>query len=90
MIDKKYGFTVFNIGTHTAINLLDLVKIINKVMGKNIEPELIPNPVKEGYVKSQLADITKISTELGYSPTVELEDGIREIVENLSKRDSQS
>ncbi len=84
MIDKKYGFTVFNIGTHTAINLLDLVAMINKVMGKDIEPKLIPNPVKEGYVKSQLADITKISTELGYSPTVELEDGIKEIVENLS------
>lgn len=81
--DKKYGFTVFNIGTHTAINLLDLVAMINKVMGKNIEPKLIPNPVKEGYVKSQLADINKISTELGYEPTVELEDGIREIVENL-------
>lgn len=83
--EKKYGFTVFNIGTHTAISLLDLVGIINKVMGKNIEPKLIPNPVKEGYVKSQLADITKISTELGYEPTVELEDGIREIVENLAK-----
>ena len=83
--DKKYGFTVFNIGTHTAINLLDLVKMINKVMGKNIEPELIPNPVKEGYVKSQLADITKISTELGYEPTVELEEGIGEIVDNLKK-----
>jgi len=85
MTDKKYGFNVFNIGTHTAINLLDLVKMINKVMGKNIEPKLIPNPVKEGYVKSQLADISKISTELGYEPTVELEDGIREIVESLKK-----
>jgi len=83
MSDKKYGFTVFNIGTHSAINLLDLVGIINKVMGKNIEPKLIPNPVKEGYVKSQLADISKISNEVGYAPTVELEDGIREIVNNL-------
>jgi len=83
--DKKYGFTVFNIGTNTCINLLDLVKMINKVMGKNIDPELIVNPVKEGYVKSQLADINKISNELGYKPTVELEDGIREIVENLKK-----
>jgi len=84
--EKKYGFTVFNIGTSTSINLLDLVKMINKVMGKNVEPELIPNPVKEGYVKSQLADISKISNELGYKPTVELEDGIREIVENLKER----
>ncbi|MCX6809826.1 MAG: NAD-dependent epimerase/dehydratase family protein [Candidatus Berkelbacteria bacterium] len=83
--EKKYGFTVFNIGTHTAINLLDLVKLINKVMGKNIEPKLIENPVKEGYVKSQLADITKVTTELGYEPTVGLEEGIKEIVENLKK-----
>ena len=83
--EKKYGFTVFNIGTNKCINLIDLVGVINKVMGKNIEPNFIPNPVKEGYVRSQLADINKISTELGYSPTVELEDGIREIYENLKK-----
>ncbi|MDH4359018.1 MAG: NAD-dependent epimerase/dehydratase family protein [Candidatus Berkelbacteria bacterium] len=87
---KKYGFTVFNIGTNKCINLIELVKLINKVMGKKTRPKFIPNPVKEGYVKSQLADITKISKELGYKPRVELEDGIREIVENLAKRDSKS
>jgi len=81
--EKKYGFTIFNIGTHKAINLVDLVGLINKVMGKKIEPKFIPNPVKEGYVKSQLADISKISNELGYKPTVELEEGIAEIVNNL-------
>ena len=83
--EKKYGFTIFNIGTHKAINLLDLVGLINKALGKNIEPELIPNPVKEGYVKSQLASIDKISTELGYKPTIELEEGIKEIVDHLEK-----
>jgi len=81
--DKKYGFTVFNIGTNKCINLIDLVTLINKVMGKDIEPKYIENPVKEGYVRSQLADINKISNELGFKPTVELEDGIREIYQNL-------
>lgn len=80
---KKYGFTVFNIGTNKSINLVQLVELINKVMGKKIEPKLIENPVKEGYIKNQLADLTKISQELGYKPTVELEDGIKEIIENL-------
>lgn len=84
--DKKYGFEIFNIGTNKCINLIDLVKIINKVLGKDIKPKFIPNPVKEGYVQSQLADITKISRELGYKPTVDLEEGIREIVENLGKK----
>ena len=83
--EKKYGFAVFNIGTNKCINLIDLVQIINKVIGKNLEPKFVPNPVKEGYVKSQLADITKISNELGYKPTIELEEGIKEIFENLSK-----
>ncbi len=81
--DKKYGFTIFNIGTHKAINLLDLVALINDALGTTIEPKLIPNPVKEGYVKSQLASVDKISSELGYKPTVELEEGIKEIVDNL-------
>jgi UDP-glucose 4-epimerase len=81
--EKKYGFTIFNIGTHKAVNLLDLVEMINKALGKDIKPKLIPNPVKEGYVKSQLASVDKISKELGYEPTVELEDGIKEIVDHL-------
>jgi len=81
--EKKYGFTVFNIGTSSSINLIELVDVINKVLNKKIEPKFIENPVKEGYIKNQLADLNKISSELGYQPTVELEDGIREIVHNL-------
>lgn len=81
--EKKYGFNIFNIGTATAINLIDLVAIINKVMGKNIPPQLIENPIKSGYIKTQLAGIEKIATELGYAPSVSLEEGIKEIVDNL-------
>jgi len=80
---KKYGFNIFNIGTEKSINLIELVELINKAMGKKIKPEFIPNPVKEGYVKSQLASVDKISKEFGYKPTVELEDGIKEIVDHL-------
>jgi UDP-glucose 4-epimerase len=83
--DKKYSFNVFNIGTHKSINLIELVELINKAMGKKIKPEFIENPVKEGYIKNQLADLNKISSELGYKPTIELEDGIREIVNALEK-----
>jgi len=86
--NRKYGFIIFNIGTQSCINLINLVKIINKVLGTKIEPKFIENPVKEGYVKSQLADITKITKELGYKPTVELEDGIREIINNLKNKTS--
>lgn len=81
--EKRYGFNVFNIGTATAVNLIDLVALINKVMGTNIAPQMIENPIKSGYIKVQLAGIEKISSELGYKPSVSLEEGIREIAENL-------
>lgn len=79
--EKKFGFTVFNVGTSDNINMLDLMDLLNKVMGTNIPGKLIENPIKSGYVKDQQADLTKISTELGYKPSVTLEEGVREIVE---------
>lgn len=81
--EKKFGFEVFNIGTEKSVNLIDLVKIINEEMGSEIEPEHIPNPVKEGYVRSQLASTEKIERELGYKAEVGLREGIGEIIKNL-------
>lgn len=80
-IDKKFGFTVFNVGTSEATTMNDLMDLLNKVMGTNISGRHIENPIKSGYVKEQQADLTKIRAELGYHPTVTLRAGVREIVE---------
>lgn len=79
--EKKFGFTVFNVGTSHAINMLDLMDILNKAMGTNIPGKLIENPIKSGYVKNQQASLEKIERELGYKPTVTIEEGVKEIVE---------
>lgn len=86
--EKKLGNQVFNIGRGESINLLQLVDVINKVLCTNVEPNKIQNPVTEGYVRSQQADISKITSMLGFRPSVKLEDGVRAIVENLEKRKS--
>lgn len=84
--DKKYGFTIFNIGTNKAITLVELVELINKVAGTDIKPKFVENPVREGYVRTQLADINKISKELGFEPKVELEEGLKEIIDKLKSK----
>ena len=61
--------------------MLDLMVLLNKAMGTNIPGNLIENPIKSGYVKHQQASLAKIERELGYKPTVTLEDGVREIVD---------
>lgn len=80
--DKKYGFTVFNIGSSANYNLIDLVAKINKALGTSVEPRFIPSPLK-WTAQNQLGDLTKIETELKFEPAVTLDEGIAEIVAHL-------
>lgn len=80
---KKLGADVFNIGTGRATSLNEIVAALEKAFNNGVKAKYITNPVKEGYVRGQHADISKIRKMLGYEPKVELEDGIREQVENV-------
>lgn len=86
-IDRPLGNDVFNIGTGEHASFRDILKMINdemKNLGKEeVEAEYIENPVKENYVKSQHADISKIEKILEYSPTVSLHDGIKDQIANI-------
>ena len=75
------GFQIFNIGTAKSVNLLEVIRFINEALGTSIEPQHIENPVKETYIRTQLADIGKISGMLGYEPSVSLKEGIATLVE---------
>lgn len=81
--EKKLDNQVFNIGTGKSTTLLEIIAVINTILGTTIAPKHIENPVQESYVRSQLADIGKIRSMLGYEPSVSLEQGIREIVAKL-------
>lgn len=78
--EKSLGCAVFNVGTSEATPLTELVALIGELMARDVTPEHIVNPVKKGYVQSQLADITQISETLGYRPTIALREGIEEIL----------
>jgi len=82
-LDKKLGADVFNIGTGRATSVNEIVDALNKAFGKDVKPTHIENPVKEDYVQGQYADISKIQSVLGYKPTIKLEVGIMDQVENL-------
>lgn len=81
--EKKFGSTVFNIGTGNSCSLNEIVEALSEAFGTGITAEYIPNPVKEVYIHGQCADISKIQKELGFVPKVELKDGIKNQVENL-------
>ncbi|KKW07213.1 MAG: NDP-sugar epimerase, partial [Candidatus Kaiserbacteria bacterium GW2011_GWC2_49_12] len=82
---KRFGYTIFNIGTEHALSLRELVSVIGGIMGEAIEPILVPNPISKGYVMAQQADASKIKSELNFEASVTLDTGVREIVEYRKK-----
>ena len=70
---------VFNVANGHDNTVLQLVEIINKILGKNIQPKLLP--IRVGDVYRTLADISKIKATLGFTPQVNFEEGIKRTIE---------
>jgi UDP-glucose 4-epimerase len=64
----------FNIACGGRINLLEMIELLNKIMGKQIEPVFVaPRP---GDVKHSRASIDKARQMLNYEPIISFEDGL--------------
>ena len=70
---------VFNVANGKDNTVLQLVDLLNEIIGKNIKPQFLP--VRAGDVFRTCADISKIKTKLGYVPKVEFEEGLACTVE---------
>jgi nucleoside-diphosphate-sugar epimerase len=68
----------FNIACGGRISLLDLVKTINQIAGKNIRPNHAPP--RAGDIKDSQADIAKAGKLLGWKPRVGFQAGIEKAV----------
>jgi nucleoside-diphosphate-sugar epimerase len=73
----KYG--VFNIAAGKDTCILDLVKILNKILGNNIPPKLLP--IRPGDVFKTLADIGMATKFLNFKPKVNFLEGLKMTVD---------
>lgn len=75
---------VVNVANGKDNTVLEIVNILNRILGKNIEPKLLP--IRKGDVFRTNADISKVSKVLGYKPLVNFEDGLAKTVEYFRKK----
>jgi nucleoside-diphosphate-sugar epimerase len=73
---------VFNIANGDAHSVLELVDVLNKIMGKSIEP--VFTPPRAGDVFKTEADISRAKELLKYEPKIGFEEGLRRTVEWFS------
>ena len=80
---------VYNVACGEQVNLNEMVDMLRHITGKNIQA--VHGPERAGDVKHSLADISKISTHLGYSPQVRMMEGLKRVYQyNLEKYTAQA
>ncbi|WP_395750833.1 SDR family oxidoreductase [Prosthecobacter sp.] len=76
---EKAAGKVFNVATGHSIDLIRLVKDINKLTGQDLQPRF--EPARVGDVLNSLADISAAREGLGYEVKVSWEEGLRQTLE---------
>ncbi|HXQ93446.1 MAG TPA: NAD-dependent epimerase/dehydratase family protein [Nitrososphaerales archaeon] len=79
--DEAVG-QVFNVASGKSTTVIRIAEILRSATGKN-DLEFMFAPARIGDVRNGRANIRKIRSSLGYSPSVPLEDGLSEVVEYL-------
>ena len=77
-IEKNYKCEIFNLGNSISENLMELIGIIEKNLGKKAQIEYLP--MQLGDVKESLADIKKSTEKLGYKPITTINKGIPQFI----------
>ena len=75
---------LINIGTGEDISILDLAKLIKKIMG--FEGEIITDISKPDGTPRKLMDVSKINS-LGWKAKIGLEEGIIKVIEEIKNHD---
>jgi UDP-glucuronate 4-epimerase len=76
---NQVPFRVYNIGCSNPVKLMDFIHEIEMAVGK--KAEMIMKPMQPGDVYMTNADTTKLETEIGYKPKVNLHEGIGRFIE---------
>jgi nucleoside-diphosphate-sugar epimerase len=78
---------VFNVATGRRISLNELLRTLTRLAGSTVAP--VYREARAGDVRDSQADISKARRLLGYSPSVDLEEGLRRTFD-WYRKDAQS
>jgi len=82
--NNKVSGEVFNVACGKDTTVLELASKINKILGKNIKPDLLP--VRAGDVFKTLASPAKIKRKLGFKGKFTFDAGLKKTVDYFKKK----
>tara|TARA_Y100000590_G_scaffold33155_1_gene36345 strand:- start:462 stop:1406 length:945 start_codon:yes stop_codon:yes gene_type:complete len=72
--DNSFTNRIFNIGNDTETSISNLIELLSKISGKQIQPKF--NPKTNPGTKRRIPDISK-ARSIGYEPKITLEEGFK-------------
>ena len=81
-------YQAMNIGTGRATSVKEIAQLLAKGLAKDIEPQAV-GKYREGDIRHCVADITKARRLLSYTPKVDLETGLVELLDWVSKQEAE-
>jgi UDP-glucuronate 4-epimerase len=70
---------IFNIGNHTPVNVLEFVRLLSSLLGREAQIDLLP--MQPGDVASTCADVTRLRERVGFEPSTPLRNGLSRFVD---------
>ena len=72
-------YQIYNIGNGHPVPLMRYIQALEKALGKKAQLELLP--MQPGDVRATEADVSRLVSDLGYRPQIDVETGVARFVE---------
>lgn len=76
---KPVGFEAFNLGGHEVITVIDLIRLMEEIIGKKADVRY--GPANPADMLTNQADVTKAGKILGWEPQFDMRAGVTKLVE---------
>jgi UDP-glucuronate 4-epimerase len=76
---SRAPWRVYNIGNHTPVDLMEVVRLLETALGKKAVAELMP--MQPGDVRETCADVEALQRAVGFAPNTPIADGIKKFID---------
>ncbi len=75
---SRAPYRIYNIGCHNPVELMRFIEVLEDALGKKAEKNFLP--LQQGDVPATYADVSDLMRDVGYAPSVPVEEGIPRFV----------
>jgi UDP-glucose 4-epimerase len=79
--DFKGNFGIFNVGSGKEYSVREILEICERIIGKEIRAKSTKSRIRKTDRMHLLTDIDRITKETSWRPVVDIEDGLRELLQ---------